>query len=114
VAEGLSHSLAHAKSHGLFRGVQISQTIYLSHLLFVDDVLIFCDGQRGDAEALYNLMKLFSRVTGMQINEGKSTLSVNLMVEGEINFYKSLFPFEVKDLDLGLKYLGFHLKPNCY
>jgi hypothetical protein len=65
-------------------------------------------------EALQNLMNLFSRETCMQINEGKSTLSINLMVEGEINIYQSLFPFEVKDLDLGLKYLGFHLKPNCY
>jgi hypothetical protein len=28
--------------------------------------------------------------------------------------YKSLFPFELVDFDKGIKYLGFHLKPNCY
>jgi hypothetical protein len=86
VVEGLSQSLAHAKSHGLFRGVQISSTIYLSNLVFVDDVLIFCDGKRGNAKDLYNLIKLFSRETGMKINEGKSTLSINLMVKSEIIF----------------------------
>jgi hypothetical protein len=48
VAEGLRQSLAHEKSHGLFQGIQISPTLYLSHLIFVDDVLILCDGHRGD------------------------------------------------------------------
>jgi len=114
VAEGLSHSLAHAKSDGLFQGVQLSQTLYISHLHFVDDVLILCDGQRGDAEALYNLINLFSKATGMQINEGKSTLSINVMGEEDITFCKTIFPFEVKYLEVGMKYLGFHLKPNCY
>jgi hypothetical protein len=36
------------------------------------------------------------------------------MEDEEIIFYQSLFPFEVKDIDSGLKYLGFQLKPNCY
>jgi hypothetical protein len=82
--------------------------------LFVDDVLIFCSGLRGDAEKLSSILDLFSRATGMQINNSKSTLSTHLMDPEEVIFYKGLFPFVEKPLDEGLKYLGFHLKPNFY
>jgi hypothetical protein len=50
----------------------------------------------------------------MRINERKSTLSVHNLEEEELDYYRSLYPYEVKDFDAGLKYLGFHLKPNCY
>jgi hypothetical protein len=50
----------------------------------------------------------------MQINEGKSMISFQNMEEDEIQVYRSLFPFEIKHLDEGIKYLGFHLKPNSY
>jgi hypothetical protein len=55
--------------------VFLSLHLSLSHLLFVDDVLLFCDGQRGDAETLSNVLALFSKATSMIINERKSTLS---------------------------------------
>jgi len=50
----------------------------------------------------------------MQINEGKRTISVNKMEEEEVICYKSFCLFQVRELDLGLKYLHFQLKPNCY
>jgi hypothetical protein len=50
----------------------------------------------------------------MQINSRNSTLSVNNVDEVEMNFYRDTFPNEVKYLKSGLKYLGFHLKPNSY
>jgi hypothetical protein len=80
----------------------------------VDDVLIFCSGIRGDAEKLSTILDLFGRATGMQINAQKSTLSAHLMDEEETNCYKDIFPFEQQPFDDGLKYLGFHLKPNNY
>jgi hypothetical protein len=59
-------------------------------------------------------LALFSRATGMQINVRKSTLSVSNMSAEEIMVYKSLFSFEVRDFNLGIKYLGFQLNPNRY
>jgi hypothetical protein len=50
----------------------------------------------------------------MQINVRKYTLSVSNMSVEEIMFYKSLFSFEVRDFNLGIKYLGFQLNPICY
>jgi hypothetical protein len=36
------------------------------------------------------------------------------MQNEEEELYKVIFPFDVKTFDEGLKYLGFHLKPNNY
>jgi hypothetical protein len=114
VDEGLSCALADEKSRGIFPGIPITHTLVLIHLLFEDDVLIFYNGQRDDVETLSDVFSLFSRATGMHINVRKYTLPVSNMSEEETNFYKLHLSFEVKDFDLGLKYLGFQLKPNCY
>jgi hypothetical protein len=50
----------------------------------------------------------------MQINFQKSTLSFSEMEREEEEIYQMLFPFTIHDFSEGLKYLGFHLKPNNY
>jgi len=50
----------------------------------------------------------------MQINIQKSTLSFTDLEREEEELYKRLFPFTPLDFSAGLKYLGFHLKPNNY
>jgi hypothetical protein len=50
----------------------------------------------------------------MQINEGKSTLTTNLLSEEEGQALSLHFPFEENKLYDGLKFLGFLLKPNDY
>jgi hypothetical protein len=59
----------------------VSTNLKLTHLLFVDDVLIFCNDLMGDADKLNSILDLFGRVTRMKINEQKSTLSVHNMEE---------------------------------
>jgi hypothetical protein len=93
VAEGLSRAIIEAKSRGEFIGVSLSPTLRLSHLLFVDDVLIFCSGLRQDAEKLRSILDLFSRATGMQINGQKSTLSAHLMEDAGGRSLQGIFPF---------------------
>jgi hypothetical protein len=44
--------LGEAKARGEFQGISISSTLKITHLLFVDDVLIFCNGHRGDADKI--------------------------------------------------------------
>jgi hypothetical protein len=80
----------------------------------VDDILIFYSGRRRDTEVLANILSLFHSTTGMQINIQKSTLSFSEMEREEEEIYQSLFPFTFQDFSEGLKYLGFHLKPNNY
>jgi hypothetical protein len=59
-------------------------------------------------------MDLFCKATGMKINLEKSTLSLWGIPEQEMNYFSQILPFKLIDLDMGLKYLGFHLKPNMY
>ena len=53
----------------------------LTHLLFVDDVLLFIGGTRREAETLRDILLLFSKATGMQINDQKSLLTTFLLTE---------------------------------
>jgi hypothetical protein len=114
VAEGLSRALESTKSNREFEGIAIYPTLRVTHLLFVDDVIIFCNGSRRDAGKLHDILDLFSLATGMVINGGKSMIITQNMDEEEIEEYRNFFSFEIKGLDAGLKYLGFHLKPNSY
>jgi len=50
----------------------------------------------------------------MHINGKKSSLSTHLIEEEEVGYYKEYLPFESNPFDEGLKYLGFHQKPNRY
>jgi hypothetical protein len=48
VIEGISRLLGHYKEEGLFVGIKITKNFNISHLLFVDDVLIFGRGRLKD------------------------------------------------------------------
>ena len=50
----------------------------------------------------------------MVVNTQKLTLTTTLLNEYEEHWYETIFPFEPRPLDVGLKYLGFYLKPNGY
>jgi hypothetical protein len=41
-------------------------------------------------------------------------LSANNLEAEELDFYFPIFPYEIKDFEEGMKYLGFHLKLKCY
>ena len=115
VAEGLSRALLDAKQRGFFRGIKIAANLNITHLLFVDDILIFYNGSIKEAERLSELLILFGKATGMQINFQKSTITSTLNLEEEVlRTFLELFPFQHFSLDDVIKYLGFRLKPNCY
>jgi len=51
---------------------------------------------------------------GMKINFRKSTISMQNLDEKDINILANRFPYEMKYVSWGMKYLGFYLKPNNY
>ena len=114
VAEGLSHLLLEAHRGGNLNGIDISQHQQITHLLFVDDVLIFCSGTVHDLNTIVEILALFSSATGMEINERKSTLTTHRLDVAEVGHATHCFPFIRATLEYGLKYLGFSLKPNNY
>jgi len=107
VEEVLSRYLAEANISGSFKGIKISSELYISHLLFVDDILIFYDGSRRDTDKLCEGITLFKRATSMLINEQKSNITFSSLEADDLRYIFSQPPFQVVELEVGLKYLGF-------
>ena len=114
VAEGLSRAILDAKRRGFFEGIKIATNLTITHLLFVDDILIFCNGSIREVEKLSEILHLFCKATWMQLNSHKYTITTFNLEEDITREFMELFPFQSYTLDEGLKYLGFRLKPNCY
>jgi len=88
-------AIANAVRTGDFQGIQITVGLRITHLLFVDDVLISYIGWVQDVEVLAKILSLFRLTTGMQINIQKSTLSFLDMEREEEDNYRRLFPFTI-------------------
>ena len=70
VAEGLSMLIKDAKRKGDLKGIRISKSFYISHLLFVDDI-------RENKKSL----NIYYKASGMLINMNKSVLPVNELAD---------------------------------
>lgn len=112
--EGLSRALEETRSrHGLM-GLRVASTLRITHLLFVDDILIFSDDSRSDAHLIKEALVLFEAATVMEIVNRKSTITPIRHTIGELKLYLHFFSFNLATLVNGFKYLGFLLKPNAY
>eukprot|EP00253_Pinus_taeda_P006494 PITA_06494 len=114
VAEGLSQLIHKARREGKVKGIEVATNLFISHLLFVDDILIFTSIEQIEIKELKIILELFMKATGMQINYRKSQLIMTGIVAQERVRLQSFFPFQPSTLDLPFKYLGFWLKPNAY
>ncbi|KAF5473466.1 hypothetical protein F2P56_010075, partial [Juglans regia] len=76
----------------------------ISHLLFADDTLIFCDADCGQIQALRAVLLCFETVLGLKMNLGKSELELVGDMRN-INFLANLLGC----IDLPMKYLGLPL-----
>jgi len=112
IIDGLSRSISIAKDRGDIKGVCISHNLSITHLLFVDDVLLFGNHCAREWKWYYKIIDEFCGATGMKINFDKSVFYSMLdTLEPEIS---ALFPIPLRHFDEGLLYLGYHLKPNGY
>jgi hypothetical protein len=100
--------------NGSFKGINVRNSCYVTHLLFSDDILILYEGYRRVVEKLKEIINLFCMVIGMKINITKLTISLWGISKREKNIITQLFPYNVVEIDDGLKYLGFELKTNIY
>jgi len=114
VMEGLSRLISSTKRSGNISGLKIMEHFYLIHLLFVDDILIFINGSVWDSTTLNEILQLFCSATGMELNRGKSFISLSGCTIQESQLAIQKFPFQETNLLEGIKYLGFRLKPDGY
>ena len=77
VIEGLSLLIEEAKRQGKIKGIKISARLSLTHLLFVDDVILFGFGSLEEWRAFKNILDIFCEASGMSININKSSFLHN-------------------------------------
>ena len=63
---------------------------------------------------MFEGLSLVQAAAGMVVNIEKSTISCSNLSEQETHGIALRVPFRIMDLNEGIKYLGFFLKPNSY
>ena len=114
VIEGLSLLLEDAKRNGSIKGIKISNHLTLTHLLFVDDVILFGMGTFEEWVAFNVVLDIFCEASGMKINLDKSCFLHHDLDASLLGRITGLLPFRFSHLNLGFTYLGYFLKPTGY
>ena len=107
VIEGLSLVIREARSSGLIRGIKISPSLTLSHLLFVDDVILMGSGTLLDWSAFDVILETFCKASGMKINIEKSCFLFCNFDSDCHNAFAEALPYRMLSLQSGFNYLGF-------
>ena len=85
IMEVLSKILKKIEENNLIRGFHVgavnSVGVRISHLLFADDTILFCDASRDQLLSIRLAMSCFQAFTGLKVNVGKS----EIVPVGEVN-----------------------------
>ena len=78
IMEVLSQVLKKTEEGGLIQGFHVgpinSTGIHISHLLFADDTILFCDASREKLLSIRLALTCFQAFTGLKVNVGKSEI----------------------------------------
>ena len=99
---------------GIIKGIIFSKIIKITHLLFVDGVMLFGKGTLVESGRFKYILGKFSKASGMLISDKKSIILHHGIYENTLGMLRSLFPYCFKPTEEGTKYLGYALKPNGY
>ena len=100
--------------HGDIVGIEVATSIFITHLLFVDDILLFGGGSHREWLAIKKALDVFCDGTGMSISPNKSQFDQSKWDPDELEVLHNHFSFDILPLEHGFRYLGFFLKPNDY
>ncbi|KAL0451724.1 UNVERIFIED_CONTAM: hypothetical protein Slati_1150500 [Sesamum latifolium] len=82
--EAFSGMIRKAERAGLIQGIAISRTVRLvSHLLFADDTLIFCQSSDEALQCIKGILLSFEQASGLKINLHKSAMVFSRNVNEE-------------------------------
>ena len=111
VMEGLSRMLDVAATTSQFSGFSVGNTagntVMVSHILFANDTLIFCDANPTQIASLRAILARFEKVSGLRTNLGKSEL-VPIGVVHNMNVLVGMLV--CRQSFLPLRYLGLLLE----
>jgi len=105
-AEGFSELLRNAEESGMVKGLKICHGApSVSHLLFVDDSLILCRADRGEAQHLQSLLQLYEACSGQVINKEKSAIMFSPNTPSDIRA-EMMQALQVQRETMNERYLG--------
>eukprot|EP00253_Pinus_taeda_P010356 PITA_10356 len=110
VMNSLSLQINKAVAERRCRPIRIYKDTFLSHNLFVDDVLIFAMLCRATWYCLNEILEKFQRASGLVINKNKSSLYHNESNMDTFHWIADLIGINPVSIKEGFKYLGFNLK----
>ncbi|XP_026451453.1 uncharacterized protein LOC113351732 [Papaver somniferum] len=106
LSRNLSKLLANRSMHNMVSKKGVAPT----HLLFADDILVFCRGNLHSLQNLKTMLSVYEKASGQCINYAKSkfyydggTYSRSIAIANYLGMERALFPD---------KYLGIQLKPG--
>jgi hypothetical protein len=109
VMEALSRMLSAGINDGLLEGFKVGNE-FVSHLLFADDTLIFCNASPDQLAHLRGILLLFEAASGLKVNLAKSVMIPVGNVQ-QVDYLASILGCEVASLPF--EYLGLPLgAPN--
>nr|GEW07775.1 RNA-directed DNA polymerase, eukaryota, reverse transcriptase zinc-binding domain protein [Tanacetum cinerariifolium] len=74
VMESLHISFQRVVDVGLFKGIKLSPTLYMSHLFYADDAMFIGQWNQANIDNLIRVLDVFYRASGLRINISKSKL----------------------------------------
>ena len=107
IMEVLSRLLKKTEECNLIRGFHVGSVnsvgVRISHLLFADDTILFCDASREQLLSTRLVLSCFQAFTGLKVNIGKS----EIVPFGEVNNLDALANIiQYRVGSLPMKYLG--------
>ena len=107
IMEVLSRMMKKTEDCGLLRGFRVGPTnsigVCISHLLFADDTILFCDASRDQLLSIRLALTYFQAFSGLEVNVGKSKI-VPVGEVGNIDALAAILRCRVGSLPL--TYLG--------
>ncbi len=86
-AKGLSSLIRNVAFNNTIHGVSVCRDgPKISHLLFVDDSLVFCEASLVECERLGLLLKLYEAALGQKINRQKTAIFFSKNTEAMVRF----------------------------
>ena len=114
IIESLNRIILDAKQKCHIKGFQYSPSLSLTHMLFVDDAILFGIGTVNEWGAYKEALDLFCSATGTAIRNEKSSFLYQNVDEETRRQIAALLPYSMAPITSGFKYLGYHLKPLGY
>ncbi|KAL0449729.1 UNVERIFIED_CONTAM: hypothetical protein Slati_1529300 [Sesamum latifolium] len=83
-AEAFSCLIQQAETQGVIQGIRISpKAPSISHLLFADDTLLFCEATDSQMEGIRSILELYAKASGQEVNFSKSSMVISGTIRDE-------------------------------